>query len=36
MEVNSLCLQDVMQVEGFPSKLVTLTQKQQFTSAVLR
>lgn len=29
-------MQDIMQVEGFPSKLVTLTQKQQFTSAVLR
>lgn len=29
-------MQDVMQVEGFPSSLVTLSHKQQFTSAVLR
>ncbi|KAL9951487.1 hypothetical protein ACROYT_G044156 [Oculina patagonica] len=29
-------MQEVMQVEGFPSSLVTLSQKEQFTSAVLR
>lgn len=29
-------LQDIMQVEGFPSNLVTLTQKQQFVTAVVR
>lgn len=31
-----VCSQDVMQVEGFLSNSVTLSQKQEFTKAVLR
>lgn len=29
-------MQEVMEVEGFPSNLVTVSQKEQFSSAVLR
>lgn len=37
-DVTSLSrwMQDVMQVEGFPSNSVTLSQKQEFTRAILR